>query len=104
MPKWNVTIPDRTDRLVRVFLARTGMKKGDLSSFVGEAVLAEVVRRTAAHLQERDPELSAEGAAELAENLAAIEIGMDDVRAGRGEPMREALAGIAEELGLKLDR
>lgn len=104
MTRWNLTIEDRTDRLVRVFLARKGMKKGDLSGFVEQAVQAEMVRRTAAELQERDPELSDEEAAELAENLAAIEVGMDDVRAGRGESMRNALRGIADELGLKLDR
>ena len=34
MPKWNLTIPDETDRLVRTHLARNGMKKGDLSALV----------------------------------------------------------------------
>jgi len=104
MTRWSLSIPDRTDRMVRVFLARTGMKKGDLSAFVDEAVQAEVIRRSAQQLRERDPELSDEQAMDLAKNLAAIENGMDDVRAGRGQPARQALRQIADELGVKLSR
>lgn len=104
MPKWNVTIPEETDRLVRVFLARTGMKKGDLSAFVDDAVQGEVLRRFARELRAKDPTLSDEEAMGLAENLAALERGMEDVRAGNGQPMKEALREIASELGLKLDR
>ncbi len=104
MTRWNLSVPDRTDRLVRVFLARAGMKKGDLSIFVEEAVQAEVLRRSARQLQERDPSLGAEEAMELAESVAAIELGIDDARAGRGQPMKEALREIAIELGVQLDR
>lgn len=104
MTRWSLSVPESTDRLVRVFLARTGMKKGDLSTFVEEAVQAEVLRRSAKQLQERDPNLDHEEALELAENLAALELGMDDVRAGRGQPAKQALLEIAEELGIKLGR
>ena len=38
MTRWNLSIPEQTDRAVRTFLARTGDKKGDLSRFVDEAV------------------------------------------------------------------
>ena len=38
MTRWNLSIPEQTDRAVRTFLARTGGKKGDLSRFVDEAV------------------------------------------------------------------
>ena len=103
MPKWNVSIQDETDRMVRVFLARTGLKKGDLSAFVDAAVQAEILRRQAKELQDKDPELSDEDAREVARNLAAIERGIADVRAGRGQPMKEALREIADELGLDLD-
>ena len=34
MTRWNLSIQDETDRKVRVYLARKGLKKGDLSSFV----------------------------------------------------------------------
>ena len=102
MTRWSLSVPESTDRLVRVFLARSGMKKGDLSTFVEEAVQAEVLRRSARQLQRRDPELGDEEAMELAKTLAALELGMDDVRAGRGQPARLALKEIADELGIKL--
>ena len=104
MPKWNLSVREETDHLVRGFLARTGMKKGDLSAFVEDAVQSEVLKRSARQLQEKDPKLSDEEAKELAENLAALERGVADVRAGRGRPMKEAIRDIANELGLKLDR
>lgn len=58
MSRWNLSIPDETDRLVRSHLARTGMKKGDLSAFVDEAVRSAVIRKMAAQLREENPEAS----------------------------------------------
>ena len=37
MTRWNLSISEKTDRVVRTFLARTGGKKGDLSRFVDES-------------------------------------------------------------------
>ncbi|MBI1380737.1 MAG: hypothetical protein GC161_06580 [Planctomycetaceae bacterium] len=104
MPKWNVTIQPETDRMVRVFLARTGLKKGDLSAFVEEAVRSEILRRQAEALRETDPGLSNEEAIELARDLAALDRGVQDMRTRRGQPMKQALREIADELGLQLDR
>ena len=42
--------------------------------------------------------------AELAESLAMVERGMEDVRSGRTQPLKPALKRIADKLGLKLDR
>jgi len=42
--------------------------------------------------------------AELAESLATLELSAEDVRSGRTREAKAALARIAEELGLKLDR
>lgn len=42
MTRWTLSIPDETDRTVRTYLARTGLKKGDLSKFVDEAVRRQV--------------------------------------------------------------
>jgi hypothetical protein len=42
--------------------------------------------------------------AELAEGLAMIDRGMEDVREGRTHAAKPALKRIAEELGLTLDR
>lgn len=38
MTRWTLSIPDETDRTVRTYLARSGLKKGDLSKFVDQAV------------------------------------------------------------------
>ncbi len=46
MTRWNLTIPEKTDRAVRTYLARTGGKKGDLSRFVDEAVRRRVLDLT----------------------------------------------------------
>jgi len=66
MTRWNLSIPEETDRLVRVFLARTGLKKGDLSTFVEEACRREVLRRTVREVQEQNADLSEEEVASLA--------------------------------------
>ena len=42
MTRWTLSIPDETDRTVRTYLARKGLKKGDLSRFVDEAVRQRV--------------------------------------------------------------
>ena len=42
MTRWTLSIPEETDRTVRTYLARIGMKKGDLSKFVDAAVRRQV--------------------------------------------------------------
>lgn len=42
--------------------------------------------------------------ADLAENLAALDRGMEDAKAGRVRDFREGIRGIADELGLKLNQ
>jgi len=69
--RWNLSIREETDRKVRVFLARTGFKKGDLSSFVEAAVRGEVLRRTVLQVHEQNADLSAEEAMELANEAVA---------------------------------
>ena len=54
MARWNLTIPEKTDRAVRTYLARTGGKKGDLSCFVDEAVRRYVLDLTVGELKERN--------------------------------------------------
>ena len=71
MTRWNLSIPDEADRLVRVFLARSGMKKGDLSTFVVDACRNEVLRRTVAEVQEHNADLSPEEAIRLADEAVA---------------------------------
>lgn len=44
------------------------------------------------------------GRAELAEQLAAIDRGVEDVKAGRVRDFRDGVRGIADKHGLKLDK
>ena len=57
MARWNLSISEETDRMVRMFLARNGGKKGDLSRFVDEAVRRRVFDLTVSQVKERNAEL-----------------------------------------------
>ena len=54
MTRWNLSIPDETDRLVRTFLARNGGRKGDLSRFVDDAVRRRVLSLTVEQVKDRN--------------------------------------------------
>jgi len=54
MTRWNLVIPEKTDRVVRTYLARTGGKKGDLSRFVDEAVRRRVLDLTVGGIKDRN--------------------------------------------------
>ena len=84
-PKWNVTIEEENDRLVRVLLARTGMKKGDLSTFVNEAIRDRAFAQMAAQLRKERPDATDE---ELKEALSS---------AVRRETLGELMDELREE-------
>lgn len=69
--RWQVHISEETDRAVRMHLARTGGKKGDLSKFVDEAVRSEILRRTVREIQDRNTDLTEQQAVELANEAVA---------------------------------
>ena len=54
MTRWNLSISEETDRAVRIFLARNGGKKGDLSRFVDEAVRRRVLDLTVSKVKKRN--------------------------------------------------
>ena len=54
MIRWNLFIPEKTDQVVRTFLARTGDSKGDLSRFVDEAVRRRVLDLTVREIKDRN--------------------------------------------------
>ena len=54
MTRWSLVIPERTDRAVRTYLARTGGRKGDLSRFVDEAVRRHVLDLTIRAIKDRN--------------------------------------------------
>ena len=60
MTRWNLSIPEETDRTVRTYLARTGMKKGSLSAFVDEAVRSRVFELTVQRIKTNNADADAE--------------------------------------------
>ncbi len=60
MTRWNLSIPEETDRTVRTYLARTGMKKGSLSAFVDEAVRSRVFALTVQRIKESNADADPE--------------------------------------------
>ena len=54
MVRWSITISERTDRMVRAFLSRNGVKKVDLPRFVDEAVRRRVFELTVQQVKDRN--------------------------------------------------
>ena len=76
MTRWNLSIPEQTDRAVRTFLARTGGKKGDLSRFVDEAVRRRVLDLTVRQIKDRNAQQDQQALLDL------IDEEVDAARAG----------------------
>lgn len=55
--RWTVSVSKNTDIAVRSFLAQRGMKKGDLSKFIEEAVRWRVFDQTIAEARSRFADL-----------------------------------------------
>lgn len=55
--RWTVMVSKDTDIAVRSLLARRGLKKGDLSKFIEEAVKWQVFEQTLAEARERFADL-----------------------------------------------
>ena len=60
MTRWTVSVSKNTDIAVRSFLAQRGMKKGDLSRFIEEAVkwrvLDQTITEARAKFEDMDPD------------------------------------------------
>lgn len=71
--RWTIKVSKGTDISLRSYLAQHGMKKGDLSKFVEEAVRWRVLDKTVSEVRERNaniPEEEIEAA--IGEALAAV--------------------------------
>ena len=77
MARWNLVIPEETDRAVRTYLARTGGKKGDLSLFVNDAVRRRVLDLTVQQVKDRNAKFDQQ------EILDLIDDEVDAASAGR---------------------
>jgi hypothetical protein len=58
--RWNVKVSKETDLTLRTFLESQGMKKGDLSKFIEEAVRWRVFHRTVQDIKARNPQADPE--------------------------------------------
>ena len=76
--RWTVSVSKGTDIAVRSFLARRGMKKGDLSKFIEEAVKWRVLEQTMTEARGRFADMPAEAVE------AVVDEAVSAVREGRG--------------------
>lgn len=77
MARWNLSIPDTTDRAVRTYLASTGRQDDDLSRIVDEAVRRHLFDQTVREVKGRNADLDQEMLRDLVDQET------DAVRAGR---------------------
>ena len=52
--RWNIKVSKQTDLTLRTYLGSQGMKKGDLSKFIEQAVRAHVFHRTVEDMKARN--------------------------------------------------
>jgi hypothetical protein len=58
--RWTIKVSPETDLSLRGFLGAHGMKKGDLSKFVEDAVRWRMLDRTVQGIKDRNQDVSAE--------------------------------------------
>jgi hypothetical protein len=80
--RWNLVISEQTNIAVRSFLALKGFKKGDLSSFVEEAVRWRVFDQTLTEARSGFDDLQVDEAQNMLEEALA-EVRAEGLSAGR---------------------
>ena len=76
--RWNIKVSKETDLTLRTFLGSRGMKKGDLSKFIEEAVRWRVFHRTIQDIKGRNAD------ADPDEVQSIIDEAVREVRVDRG--------------------
>lgn len=71
MTRWTVTVSKETDIALRSFLAQRGLKKGDLSRFIEEAVKWRVFDQTLAETREKFADLPSDDLQDLIDEATA---------------------------------
>lgn len=75
--RWSLVVSRETDISLRTYLAQRGLRKGDLSKFVEEAVRWRVLDRTVTEVKARNAEVPPK------EIESAIDEALQSVRAER---------------------
>lgn len=76
--RWTVTVSKETDIALRSFLAQRGLKKGDISKFIEDAVKWRVLDQTIAEVRGKFADLSQEDVQALVDE--ATRAVRDDMR------------------------
>jgi hypothetical protein len=76
--RWNIKVSKETDLTLRTYLGSQGMKKGDLSKFIEEAVRWRVFHRTVQEIKAQNADTDAD------ELQGLIDDAVREVRAERG--------------------
>jgi len=69
--RWNIKVSKETDLTLRTFLGSQGMKKGDLSKFVEDAVRWRVLQRTIQDIWERNADADPEEVQRMVDETVA---------------------------------
>jgi hypothetical protein len=80
--RWTVSVSRETDIAVRSFLARRGVKKGDLSKFIEDAVKWRVLDQTMAEARGKFADLPPEALEELIGEAVSAARRVDATKAG----------------------
>jgi hypothetical protein len=80
--RWTVSVSKETDIAVRTFLARRGMKKGDLSKFIEDAVKWRVLDQTMAEARGKFADLPSEALESLLDEAVTAAREADAAKAG----------------------
>lgn len=75
--RWNIKVSRETDLTLRTYLGARGMRKGDLSKFIEDAVRWRIFNRTVQEIKSRNAEFDA------SELQAVIDATVDEVRVER---------------------
>jgi hypothetical protein len=75
--RWNIKVSNEVDLALRTFLGSQGMRKGDLSKFIEQAVRAHLFHCTVQHIKARNANTRP------GELQALIDDAVKEVRAGR---------------------
>ena len=80
--RWNIKVSKDTDLTLRTFLGSRGMKKGDISKFVEDAVRWRVLQRTIEDIRARNADVDPD------EIQRIVDEAVSEVRAGRRTKQR----------------
>jgi hypothetical protein len=81
--RWSIKVSKETDLTLRTFLGSRGMKKGDLSKFIEEAVRRHVFHRTVQDIKARNADINPDELQQIIDN-AVREVRAD--RHAKGKP------------------